>query len=703
MVSRLSWNTHNDFSKGISQDQPNYLIPDGFVYEARNMIITKTGQLRKRYGNSRHTSDASGLIPQSIGAASNYVLGAQKSTGYIAYKGVTGNKTIYLNSFLCTDAQSALTPLGPGYYDSYIKGIPGTPVSWNGNVIFPVNTPSSLAVGTSSVMLAAGGSDLSKINGVTGVNLGVPTVTLGNDTISFVTATALVQAGDYIYATSATNDYVGRVKEVLTSTSVRVDPTPTYTFVGTGCTAYSTLSVLGNRYESGTLSGDFPITAECIGIHQNRIVVGAIDTSTFKSSGKRNRIYWSTLLNTPSDSPVALSDGLVPFLKAGWPRRNYETFLNMNNIVGVVSLGPSTLLVLGDTGISLVSGTLGTVTADTTTSSYSVLVLSSSIGCVNVNSIQKTPNGVIFAAADGIYITDGNTFTNLTENKIQNLWKNSIQSGMTINGSAIIRNRVYALSTTTTYSINLGGMFFCDLQNNYAFTRTVSTNEESLPFSMSVNDPNPISNRVYVIGAYTDLVAVPNPQILRLDTIYPEDFSEFTLDYSLLDGTDVLGGFAKAGLVDVNNQKINARIQTRAYTEGDPNMLRRFRHQQFMVSVQDSDVFSSGIYVSYVMGSDPEDQWADMYRYTLGPMSRPSDYYENNLPFSARFDTNMNAKAISYIINDTDTYTASLPSWTLYEITLATNQLATGNTRSGLTPDSTSINLGVGTEPVISI
>ena len=405
--------------------------------------------------------------------------------------------------------------------------------------------------------------------------------------------------------------------EVITTTSFRVEPTPTLSFAATSSFFYSAVGMFGSRSESGTT--EFPVGAQAIAVHQNRIVIGNIQTNNFTAAGKANRIYWSTLLNAPSDSPVGNVDGLVPFLKSGWLRRNYETFTNMNAVVAIIPLGPSTLLILGDTGVSLVSSTLGTITTDTTTTNYTVRVLSSSIGCLSAASVQLTPQGVIFASQDGLYITDGNNFTNIFDGKIKNFWRQSIASTATVKGSAMLEDRIYAVSTTSTGD-DLSYTYFCDLSNNFAITRTAPTNATSVPFLMSCQDPAPQTNRVYAIGLYTDTTVCKDPQLLRLDTMYPKDFNAFILDVSLLDGLDVLGG--GSGTYDANNNSVYGKVITKSYTEGDPNTMRRFRHTTVLTSLQGSDVSGSNIYVDYVMGTNNTTSWINANRYNLGTTSQ---------------------------------------------------------------------------------
>lgn len=684
MASGAKWTTHNDFSKGMSQDQPSYLLPDGFVFDAKNVLITKTGQLRKRYGNIKHTSDTDGTVIKSIATVRNF-FSTVVDRGYVAYR--DGTDVARVLSFQCQETPSPLTPTSgsPRGYATFRKGYPGVPTSWSGHAIFPLADPNALAVGSVSPFFAMGGS---QIGLPASQNTGACTVTAGNDTITTTNPITNVQPGDYLFAQiSGTREYIGRIKEAVTTTSFRVEPTPTASFAATSGTIDVCAGNNGTLVEANP--ADRPMGCKAITVFQNRIVIGNVQTDTFANSGKANRIYWSTLLTQPADSPVANVDGIVPFLKAGWLKRNYETFANMSSVVSIVPLGPSTLLILGDTGVSLISGTLGTISADTTTSSYSVRVLSSSIGCISAASVQVTPAGVIFASADGVYITDGNTFTNLCENKIKQLWRASLALGTTINGAAILEDRIYALSTTANSTDAYGGTFFCDLSNNFAWTRTRSSNAESMPFLMSAQDPSPESNRVYVVGNYTDATVCKHPQLIRLDTIFPRDYSPFILDVSLLDGTDVLTG---GGIVDANNTSVLARVVSKAYTEGDPNTLRRFRHSTILASVEGDAPANAYLYADYVLGTSPSFSWIAANKYTFGTMTKPSAIGTYDQSFRTRFDTNMNAQAVSYVIGDYhgESVVAPMPSWTLYEITTATNQLRAGRTGNGLTPDSTS-------------
>lgn len=681
MPSKLKWATHNDFSKGIAQDQPTYLLPEGFVYDAQNMFITKTGQLRKRYGNTKHTTDTGGLVPTSIAAVRNY-FSTVTDIGYLAYRdAVTG--TTKVTSFACQDAQTALSPAGT-WIDTYFKGYPGVPTTWSGHALTPLSSPGAIAVGSTTPFYALGGS-VPKYSGSAPTSGGAATVTALSDTISVSTPNVNAVAGDYLYcAISGTSEYIGRIKEVVTTSSFRVEPTPTLSFAATSSLFYSAVGMLGSKTETGTT--EMPAGAGAIAVHQNRIVIGNVTTNTLTAAGKANRIYWSTLLNAPADSPVSNVDGFVPFLKSGWLRRNYETFTNMNAVVSIVPIGPSTLLILGDTGVSLVSGTLGTITTDTTTTNYAVRVLSSSIGCISAASVQLTPQGVIFASQDGLYITDGNNFTNIFDGKIKNFWRQSIASTATVRGSAILEDRIYSVSTTSTGD-DSSYTYFCDLANNYAITRTAPTNAGSLPYLMSAQDPAPQSNRVYAIGLYTDTTICKDPQLLRLDTIYPKDLSSFILDVSLLDGFDVLGG--GSGTYDANNNSVYGKIITKSYTEGDPNTMRRFRHTTVLTSLQGSDVSGSNIYVDYVMGTNNTTSWINANRYNLGTTSRPSSLSETAQAFRKRFDTNMNAQAIMYVVSERGLPKgAATNPWTLHEITTATNQLAPGRGGTGLVPDS---------------
>jgi len=154
-------------------------------------------------------------------------------------------------------------------------------------------------------------------------------------------------------------------------------------------------------------------------------------------------------------------------LPAGWPKSQRLT-LDTAKVVALVSMDANNLMVLCVDKVLMISGTLGTVvpSAGVNTSSFSVRTIASDVGCIDEDSIQRTPYGVVFASRNGVYLTDGTTFTNIMVDKIQNEWNvYQYDQSNSVCGSAVLGDTHYVLFTVK------GPHFICDMPNDFAWTK----------------------------------------------------------------------------------------------------------------------------------------------------------------------------------------------------------------------------------------
>lgn len=709
MPSRLNPRTHNDFSKGVMRDVPAYKLPEGYVWEAQNVFITREGSLQKRFGvrlctNTQQITSTSSHL-QAIGFAGGVAL-----TTPMLYVGANDGTTAKFWSTPAGTPPLTLVPASTSGFDSTVKGTPGVPTLYSGQSIFPVFTQSVVLSGINSPFVALGGTDLQTSRPAQATSAGSVTVTANSRAMTLATPVTGMSPGQYIHVAGASNEYTGRIITVVSTTSIEVEQVPTTTFTGTG-SIYTAAVMCGTRIETGSTAAQIPGSAECLTVYQNRIVCGGVVFPGFVDSYQANTIQWSTLFTSGQDSPVTGSDGLVPFTKAGWPKRNFERFNNLNKIVALVPYGINQLIVFADNGIAVVSGGLGTITADSSSSSYSVKYLSTDVGCLSGRSVQVTPYGVVFASRDGIYITDGNSLTNILNGKLASEYSNAITkiglfgwgAATQATGSALLDNRIYMFGITGTRDIDEQiGTLFIDLANNFSITSTPhrqpvanANYAEQIYLYMSVKEPG--SSRVY--GIHNLPTRANYTSITRLDRIL---FPEITSDASNLEASyDFYDTTLAAG-----QQRVYATIQTKAYADNDPIGLKRFRHTQIQALIQQAMYSSTGsstannyLLVYYTSGLDGFMQAYGTRQvpavpnstfYSLGTLTKPAaqSLILGNA-FNDRFDTQVIAPGISYIITDQTgdgvAVAATEPPifWELQEIGITHNTLRRGRTWDG--------------------
>jgi hypothetical protein len=674
MAGTLQYASHANFSVGMVRDIPRHLLPEGAVYDATNIVITNSGSLAKRGASSTALAAATSQAPSEMGA--------QRSAN------TDGRSRLYTGAVLDTGfAQFGSMPFSSAgqtlstFTSSITTGELGRPTTYGDSIVFAVS-----GTGTSPTAWC-GGADFSETAAnYSASGLSITTV-VGNNTINVgATAAGNIKIGGYVHLSNGTDEYTGRVVNVA-SPNIVVDPAPIYAKTFTSLAYYPVLPQVGTNND-----GQYVSSAGCVGTFvsggDSRIVLGNVKITTGSSTQSHpNRIMWS--VREASDATVSNCDGIVQATRAGFPKLNYIDIEDIEQVIALVPIGSGNMLVVGTKQCVLLAGQLLTQSAGQTEASLGRGGLTASIrgfpqqvGCISAKSVQRTSAGVMFAAADGVYLTDGSSLINTMTNKISNLWGDSLSGGTIfafdssafssppdavapfVAGTDVFAPSGYTLGVYGSANINdshyyvslASGGFLCDLRSKYGWTRIQAG---QLEIAASTADADQTSNRIYAIKYGADATVSSTDRVIRLDPVVsPAQTS-----------------------VDADGSTVNASITTKAYTEGDPAQKRRYRHTlatyqlvggdstyPSSTTYPSTDLFpgSSGGYftVTAVRGLDGAGTSTLIGTTTATSTTSTVD----------RYDHQTLNQAVTYVI---ETFSAP-PAFQLYEITNAFNQLRPG-------------------------
>ncbi len=587
------------------------LIPDNGLLFAENVFTDKSGRLSKRGEIRSFLGSLNSNYYSSVGTSDD----SENAALQVGYASRVSSNKVILDSFeigassaggLETGTVSTNNDVG-----SYSSGVPGDSFNSFGIVGFPISeSGNSLGTTYNALPIVWAGGAKADVGNFSTTSGGTVTVKANESVIAFSTLAfynafkATTMAGQFFYATVGAgtnqNEYVGKIiSQDDAAFTITVTPTPKNAFVGTYYSRSTTFGMGGANFETG--GGARPMGANSAVIHQNRTVCAVQGTNNYvslsaftppsfaKVDARANTIMWSAITGEPATAANTKSDGLLSLLYAGWPKGQSLT-LDTAGITGLVSLDANNLMVLCVDKILMLSGTLGSIVTTggiTGESSINIRTLSTNIGCAYPKTIQKTPKGVVFSDLNTVYITDGASFLNLMENKVQFSYG---YFGDSIGiygkdfpcGSAVLYNNYYVLFT----KYGLG--WLCDLTNDYSWTR-VKAERDGTPnfttFGSGIGDPTG-SGHVYAPSVQVD-PANPDPsntsRICRVDTIVFPNAPGYT------NGRDPQASFV-----------VIAEFCTKAYTFGSSSM-KRF---QKMVFTGSND--SASTYVALLPGLDPD-------------------------------------------------------------------------------------------------
>jgi len=487
------WYPFRSFKRGQMSDLPAHLIPDDGMLLGENVIMNKVGRVSKRGPVSSYVSnggtiniDQVGITKLNIGNTNPLVIGVS-ATDQAFYPMPLSNGTRQASviaptssSYLKFDAANRDIDLTPSASPSFAP-------SFNsfGLTAFPLS--SSTLNKTTPFVFFSNASALSSVQNTTGICI------LDAGKASIVVPAAVfsnVEVGSFIYISNwsgagvTTNEYIGYVTAKNGSTLLDVYPPPSKSFTTTATGKIMTgiyqsiirniASPSGNTTLCETGGGIIPQSATFGCVHQNRVVLAVTAENTVDQAGtlftyqqtKNNVVSWSATTGESDSAANVFADGILPLLQAGWPKSQRIT-LDTAKVVALVSMDANNLMVLCSDKIVMISGKLGTVvpTAGINENSVSIRTISADIGCIDADSVQRTASGIMFAARNGVYVTDGTTFTNVMENKIQNDWGvYEGGKGNSIVGSCVIGDTHYVVFTLK------GPHYVCDMTNDFSWS-----------------------------------------------------------------------------------------------------------------------------------------------------------------------------------------------------------------------------------------
>ena len=496
MSKRGTWVPYQSFRGGQKSDLPAHLIPDDSMLLAENIITNKIGRAAKRGPVQPYLSkgvqaniEQIGVTKLTIGSSVPVGIGVSAyDQGWYSFGlptkaaprvGGLSVKQSFAGTGRAIDLTPASTPVfGPSFNSFGLTGFPLTSAATNVTspfVFFSTASDSTYTLSTT----------------------GACTLTAGKNTIGVpASVVSLNPVGSFIYISkwagsgNTTNEYIGYITAVGSSTvDVYPAPTTSFTSTGTGIVQVSPYqSIIRNTQspsanttlvESG--GGIVPQSASFACVHQNRVVVCTQAENSVDVNGtlndytktRGNIVSWSAITGESATSANTGADGILSMLQAGWPKGQRLT-LDTAQVVALVSMDANNLMVLCIDKVLMISGTLGTVVsaAGVNTSSFSVRTVAADVGCIDADSVQRTPSGVMFASRNGVYLTDGTTFTNIMVNKIQGEWNTyQYSQANSVCGSAVLNDTHYVLFTEK------GPHFICDMTNDFAWTK-ITTNSD---------------------------------------------------------------------------------------------------------------------------------------------------------------------------------------------------------------------------------
>jgi len=675
MAGAIKYASHANFSVGMVRDLPRHLLPEGAVFDATNIVITNSGSLAKRGAAPTALAATTSAAPDAIGAQrsantdgrSRLYTSGVTSGGVLRFGSMTfSNELQTLHSFT-SSIQADLVTDPTVFGDSIVFGVTGPGVfAWCGGADF---SETSTEYSNTSVSVTT--------------TAGEASITVGS------TPASNMKTGGFIHLRNASEEYTGRIVNVG-STTVTVDPPPTRDTDA----ALTSLFYYPALPQVGLLNdGRYISSAGCVGTYayggDSRIVLGNLqitDAATGSVSRHPNRIMWS--VSEASDRTVDKTDGLVQATRSGFPKYNFIDIEDIEQVIALVPIGSSNMLVIGTKQCVLLTGSLKTEAPETdevaarNRSTAAIRGFPQKVGCISGKSVQRTSAGVMFAAKDGIYITDGASLVNTMNNKISNLWEQSLAGGTIftfdsssfasppdavaplVAGTDVLAPSGYALGVYGSANINdshyyislASGGFLCDLRSQFGWTRIQSG---QLEIGGATEDADQTSNRVYAIKHNADASTSGTDRVIRLDPVVAPAQTTTDADGSL----------------------INASITTKAYAEGDPAQKRRYRHTLATYQlIGGQSIYPSGTTypsISLFPGSSSGQFTVTATRgldgignsTTIGltsPTSSSSDV--------DRYDHQTISQAVTYTITTIN----APPAFQLYEITNGFNQLRPG-------------------------
>lgn len=517
------------------RDTPSWNLPPGTGYDFLNFVFD-TGVPRQRQGSTALVSGAQTAFLTSLGWV--YSADATPIEELYGMDGKTGT------AYSISKTTGAGTSLG---VVSATNSIVGRPARHFGFVVFPTGFSRSV------IMCGQTNSTTFTSAGTTVITANNPQIALGGpDT------TASVRVGMYVHAVTAATAYAGRIVSIDSGSLFTVWPVPTISLSPTAA------SFTGRpAFGLGNTNGGV-----CCTSFQNRLLFGqsfdmAANKATSAITRADRRINYGVLPTETGINVTQVYSGASGFLFApSWPVLNYIEVPGSDPIIAMEPVSDNQLLVLTNTHPVVVSGDLVTQLGDTSpTITFDVSDINVNASCLSDLSVQRTPRGIVWAGAGGIYAWDGRQPVDITTDAVNTFWRAQVRgSSFAVHGAVYVRG-YYMLSyssggTTQALIADLTGK-----QPKWGRANGVGT--DNFYGTARPTDPS----QVFAIRWWDQTGAAPsmtNGQTLRLESM--------------------LNPYVSGTTTDADGSAVTISATTRTIT-GDPERQKVFqratvRHQQ---------------------------------------------------------------------------------------------------------------------------
>lgn len=447
----------------MNQDVSPLLLPEGYVYFAQNVLFDKVGIARKRGGivgvgaTATYAADNLGALLKEDGTVQLYGLQGNVSPMFVSINSTTGAMT------------TLLTTGAVGIYND--NG--GRPFQHYGFLIWPLNA-NGAAINTGVAAVAGASGSVAPYTFATPASC---VLTAGDKRVACAagdTPVTHAQIGSIFTASNANFRYRGRVTNIISSTAFEVYPTPPVSITATGAdfAAFTLTGPSGGApraYVSGKVGMSF----------QGRVVLG--NCTRHDSAGANRveyfgrRVYFSSTLLEGDATPAARETGAVWLVNNGFPDLNYFDIPGQDPITAMAPTGFGDAVIFSAFKGFRVTGNLSTQFGTDQAITWAVREIPNSVGCMSERGMQRTPRGIIFPHASGIYTTDGTSMQPLMFGRMQNYWKALVASaGFKVTGSALIYGNHY---------------YICGIQDGNSTGWGLMVNLDTLAWGTIVSEP----------------------------------------------------------------------------------------------------------------------------------------------------------------------------------------------------------------------
>jgi hypothetical protein len=470
-------------SDNIGGDAPKEIV-DGILRRGGELISRRAAKLSK--------SD----VGSPLGGFAGW-LGTTGDVGYGNNLATITNETLVTSSLMLGSKSGGIgtwTRLGFGIIggsgtivggNSLSSGGYGFPVGTsNGDSIFPCQCHDEMINVSNygaSTKWAGNIKDTGNVNNF--YNTGTITVTNGSpDIVGLGTSWASnTEAGMYIYIDNATdpiplNSRTYKILEVVDNTNITLDSNITISVASRATLSYAIQNVGMLAAPTGIFKGvggvEKMVQAEVCSSHQDRLFVAHTyepgDPGVSGTWSDLAPVTWNSLSGFTWDNVFPGSEGHPHRIRwsaesgessAPFIGRDYwhtQAFIDIatgfgSKITALSSFGGN-LIILKERGVFVLRGDVST---DGTDLGASVDTISMEIGC-NSPSVAVTDSGVVFTSADGVFVTDGNSVTELSDGISMAMRETYIPTGVSAAASRIYVN---CINRTLVYDMNMNAWY----------------------------------------------------------------------------------------------------------------------------------------------------------------------------------------------------------------------------------------------------